>query len=99
MARVDLPPSKLRTRRRKRPGVVAILWFALIAFFAGGVGGLTYLPHLRVVEVSVEGVEGTEAQAVERIVRENLEGRYVFVFPRNNVLIYPRSQIISDLHT
>ncbi|OGC84691.1 hypothetical protein A3F55_02380 [Candidatus Adlerbacteria bacterium RIFCSPHIGHO2_12_FULL_53_18] len=98
MARFDLPQSKLRTRRRKRRVVVAILWFALIAFFAGGVVGLTYLPHLRVVEVSVEGVEGTEAQAVERIVREHLEGRYVFVFPRNNVLIYPRSQIVSDLH-
>ncbi|MDP4020455.1 MAG: hypothetical protein Q8P58_00200 [Candidatus Adlerbacteria bacterium] len=97
MARVDLPESKLRARKRRRrfaaAALVAFLFFAAM----GLVVGLTRLPHLRVATVEVAGVEGTEATAVKQEVLTHLEGYYFSVFPRDNVILYPRAALTADV--
>lgn len=97
MARVQLPESRLKARKRKRRTIVLGVWAVLLFVLVGVVSGLAHLPHYRVVVVEVVGVEGTEAQAVEKAVQEQLAGRYFLLFPRNNVMLYPRSKIVADL--
>jgi len=97
MARVKLPESKLRARRRRRRWAAAALWVVLILLFVGGVVGLTHLPHLRVVAVEAEGVEGTEAALVRQEVFEHLAGRYFYLVPRDNIILYPHADIVAGL--
>jgi len=97
MVRVTLPESKLKKSRRRRRAVVAVLWLLAIALVVGGIAGFAHLPHLRVVSVEVMGVEGTEAKAVEQTVRGHLAGSYALLFPHNNVVLYPRAAIVSDI--
>ena len=97
MARVQLPESKLRARKRRHRVVVVALWATLALLFVGGIAFATHLPHIRIVEVTVTGVEGTEAQSVVSAVKARLAGNYLFIFPRNNVLLYPRSSISAEL--
>lgn len=97
MARVPLPESRLKARRRKRRLVTAALWALMLVVVVGGVVGLTYLPHWRVAKVTVAGVEGAEAKKVEQQVRAALQGRYFLVVPRDNVLFYPYTEIVGEL--
>ena len=97
MARVQLPESRLRARKRRRRNAIVAVWAVLILAIAGLVVGIAHLPHLRVVQVEVAGVEGAEAKAVEKAVLTHLVGQQFVLFPRSNVLMYPRSAIVEDL--
>ncbi len=97
MARVDLPESRLKARRRRRRNLVAALWAVCAVGLLGSLAGLAHLPHWRVAKVEVAGVEGTEAKAVEEMVQAALEGRYFLMLPRDNVLIYPQADITAEL--
>jgi len=97
MARVQLPESRLRSRKRRRFFAILGLWLFLILLLAGTLVGVLYLPHWRVATINVAGVEGTEKQAVEQTIRAQLAGRYLKIVPRDNVLIYPQSTVVAEL--
>ncbi len=99
MARVDLPQSKLRARRRRQKLFAGLRILAVIVLAAGLVVGVLWLPHMRVTKVVVEGAEGSTAKAIEAAAAKHLVGTYSFLFPKNNILIYPKSAITEALQT
>lgn len=87
--RVVLGESKLRTRRRRRRVLVLGLCVLAVLVLLGGVVYLTWAPLFRVTTVRVEGVVPAQATQVEQVVRSVGAGRYVGIFSKNNILLYP----------
>ncbi len=84
--------KKLKARRQK------LVWAGvlLVVLLVGAVLGLR-LEKLRISSVSVSGAVVTGAESVAEVVKEGLQGHYLWLLPRSSSPIYPRSEIISIL--
>lgn len=98
MARVDLPQSKLRARRRRQKLFTTLKIAAIVAVVVGFILGISWLPHLRIVNVVVKGAEGSAARAIEDTTLNYIAGTYTLLFPKNNILMYPKSALTKELH-
>ncbi len=97
MARVALPQSKIRARRKKRRIRIAIVAASAAVLLIGVVVGVSWMPMVRVSEIQIEGVRGTSARNLEQFVKTQLEGRVLGVFPKNSVFLYPRHEILAQV--
>ena len=97
MARIELPESRLRIRRRRRRVRLIVLSVALVLLVLAGLVGLTYVPFLQLQTVEVSGAHTLSTSTIDAFVRERLVGRYWWVFPKSNIFLYPRQQIQADL--
>lgn len=86
-------PSKLIKRRRKaffaRAGIVMGAFILLV----GSLSLFSYYDGLTIRAVAVEGNSVIGEEKIDAIVRSALEGKYLFLFSRSNIAIYPRRQI------
>jgi|GEM_PF-740827 hypothetical protein len=99
MARVDLPASRLRSRRRRRWGVLtALIVFLILAFF-GGLVWLSRASFLRITAVQVAGTQTLSDSDVEAAVQNQLIGSYWHLFAKNNIFLYPKNSITQTLVT
>ncbi len=97
MARVELPQSKIRARkRRKRIRIIAISVVALLVLVGASVA-LFRAPFLRVTAVSVTGAQTLDVDEVKQFVEERIAGYYLFVYPKNDILLYPQTSIEREL--
>ncbi len=97
MARVALPASKVRARRRRRRTIGAGIVAAAVCALFGIAIWFSHAPFLTVDRVSALGLRTVDAAALEGVVREELKGRYGYIFSRNNILLYPKSDITAAL--
>ncbi len=63
----------------------------------GSLAAVTWLPHLRIATVEIVGAEGTSAQTIKSFVSKKLEGSYMYVFPKDNIFLYPKEEIIENI--
>lgn len=89
--------SKLAKKRRKaflfKLGGVAA---GVIALFAG----LVYASGLEEFNISSITVDGNSAIAekpIREFIEEKISGKYIFLFPKSNILLYPRSAVGAAL--
>ncbi len=99
MARVALPQSKIKARRKRQRIIIALLVAggALLIF-----GGLTWLSHaqfMRIDKVEVSGERTLNPAAVSSKVLEDIAGSYLYVFPKNNIFLYPKFKTQQHLLT
>ena len=97
MARVELPESRLRLRKRRRLVRIGLLLLALLVLLFGGLVGIAHLSALRVSTVSVAGAQTLSSSTIEAFVRERLAGAYGYVFPKDNIFLYPKRPITAAL--
>ncbi len=85
-----------RAKRKKRQ-----LWLVLFLFlFIIIIIGLSYLSNYKkfvIVEVQVEGTHIIDPLLVKELVQKDLSGRYLKLFTKSNVLIYPKGKIEKDI--
>jgi len=97
MARVDLPQSRLRTRRRRRRwflgGGVAFLCLLVL----GGLAWLSRAPFLRVTSVQVVNAQALASSTIAQFAWDQMSGAYGWLFARNNIFLYPRQTISQQL--
>lgn len=92
-----LPPSKLRERRRRaRAWRFAALGALALLLFCAAVG-FFHIKAFLVRDVRIAGASTVPAEDIERVVREELSGRYFFVFPKNNAFIYSDAALSARL--
>jgi hypothetical protein len=97
MARVALPESSLRARRRRRRLFTALL-VALFLVAALGVAVWTSrTTYLALTSVEVRGVNQLSGDDLRLSVSRELEGSYFYLFPHRNVFLYPKEKIRADL--
>jgi cell division septal protein FtsQ len=97
MSRVELPQSKLRRRRRRRRVLLIFALVLALVALAAGAAWLSRAPFLRVETIEVSGAKSVATSSVEEFVRSQLSGNYVWLFPRNNIFLYPRAGIMEGL--
>jgi len=97
MARVVLPQSKIKQRRKQRRTRIAIVSGVAFVFLLAALVGVTWVPALRASEVRVQGVSVASANAVKAFVKEELTGRVLVVFPKNSIFLYPKERITEKL--
>src|SRR3989344_3840854 len=97
MARVELPESKLRARKRRRFVRLAAGLIVFLLFTSSGLVGLTYLSSLQIKDVAVSGAQTLSSGTVETFARDRLSGEYWYVFSKSNIFLYPKQQIAADL--
>lgn len=97
MARVALPASKVRARRRRRRTIGAGIVAAAICILFGVAVWFSYAPFLHVDKIAASGLRTVETSVLEGVVRKELSGKYGYIFSRNNILLYPESDIVATL--
>jgi cell division septal protein FtsQ len=76
---------------------LTLVFFCALALLFVLTVGIAHLPILRVQSVVVSGVETMSTSTIEAFVQARLKGYYGYVFPKNNIFLYPREAIIGDL--
>lgn len=97
MARVELPESRLKARRRKRRTRVLAVFAALVFVLAAGFVGLVHIPGLYIADIQISGAQTLASSTVRDFVDARLKGNYGFVLPKRNILLYPKQEIMRDL--
>lgn len=97
MARVELPESRLRARKRKRRIRITLIVAGGILGACALLVGASYLPFLQIQAVAVSGAHTISSSTLEAFVQERLVGRYYWMLPKSNMLLYPKQRIAEDL--
>jgi hypothetical protein len=97
MARVELPASRVRSRRRKRFVIfISIVFGCLLLIFAGLVW-LSHASFLRITTITVSGEQTISEASVQAVVQNQLAGSYGYLFARDNIFLYPKGRIEAAL--
>jgi hypothetical protein len=97
MARVALPQSKIKARRRRRRVVVLSLAAGIFLLLLVGVVWLAHAPLMRITTVDVSGATTLNEGDVKNAVLADVSGSYLYLFPKNNIFLYPKYQTEADL--
>jgi cell division septal protein FtsQ len=97
MARVALPQSKIKARRRRRRLVVASLVAGAFVVIVGLVVWLSHAQFMRITTVTVSGESTLNASDISNLVLANLTDSYLYLFPKNNIFLYPKFKTEADL--
>jgi hypothetical protein len=97
MARVILPESKLRARRRRRRFTALGLFGVFVVALFIGVVYASRASFLQIRQISVSGTSALDPQQIVALAQQEVSGNYLHLFPKTNILLYPQSQIRIDL--
>ncbi|MBC7836658.1 hypothetical protein H7X87_02665 [Acetobacteraceae bacterium] len=97
MARVALPQSRLKARRRARRLRLVIIVIGFILLAALGAVALSYAPFWRISTIVVMGAESIATSTVQAFVQEELKGSHALIFPKDNILLYPKASLQRDI--
>lgn len=88
---------ELQRARKKRNRIFFLVFFIL---FVGLIVGLSYLSSYHRVVISDIVVEGThiiDSNDVKNKIKDDISGKYLYLFAKSNVFIYPKSYLEKDL--
>lgn len=93
---------KIRTksiRQKRRDEIIdkITLWAALIGSLVLLFSQLSMLPALRIGSIEVVGTHVLKEGDVGRAVQEHLDGHYLSLFDKTNMLLYPRGTIEESI--
>ena len=92
-------PRVIELRRKKRRTKISRIVLAVV-FFMVLIIGLSYLSQYRKITISQIEVAGNHIisqDEIKKVVDQDLSGKYLHLFARNNFLIYPKKIIHRDL--
>lgn len=96
--RHDIPHSKERIRRKRKHAIAsAILVSVALMMIVFGAAWIAYRPAIRIANVEVSGNRVMDSDTIASFVREQLQGTYLFLFPKDNTFLYPKHGITQDL--
>jgi len=97
MARVALPQSKIKARRRRRRIIVLSAAAGIFILLAAGLVWLAHASFMRITTVEVSGQNTLDPQEVSKAVLSDISGSYLYLFPKNNIFLYPKYKTEVDL--
>jgi cell division septal protein FtsQ len=80
-----------RNRRIFKISLVILLFLILFAFCIY----LGNTPFLRITDVVIRGNRMSKTDSLISSVKQKLDGRYALVIPRDNILFYPKTEIVQ----
>ncbi len=97
MARVVLPASKIKARRKRRRIVAISILVGIVVALFGAFALLANASFMRISNITVRGAQTIATSTIEQKIRAQLTGSYLFVFPKDNILFYPNGRIEAAL--
>jgi hypothetical protein len=97
VARVSLPQSKIRARRKKRRIVIASIAAGVLAVVVGALAWASHLSFVRIDTIEVEGNSVISKDVIAAAVNDITAGNYLYLFPKNNIFLYPKYQLEHEL--
>ncbi len=55
------------------------------------------MDQFQISNIELKGNNITKSEDLTKIIKEDLKGNYLFIFPKSNALIYPKKKILSDI--
>lgn len=96
MARKDFWASSRKLRRKRLILKAVVFGVAFIAVFAGIVAFFR-IPYLQVNKIEIIGNNFiVESDLIEKV-REKLNGKYLWLFPKANIFLIPKDEILAEL--
>jgi len=89
--------DELRKKKRKSLALQLVIFGALFIGIFVGIGYLAQAASLNVKTVTILGNIAVEESEVENLVREELSGKYLWLYPKTNFLLYPKHKIKTRL--
>lgn len=99
MARILPHESRLKARRRRRRARLLFYIGLLAVLLLAGSVAFSRASFLRITAVEINGTKTVPQNEVEQEVREKLLGSYLYLFPKNNILLYPQKGIEKSLQS
>ena len=95
-----LNSPRLLGLRRQRQRIVLFKIFLSLTALALVFGGLVYIsriPGLNISSIEITGNKFVETPEIRAVAEKELFGKYLWVFPKTNILLYPKSGIEKEL--
>lgn len=89
--------GKLAKRKKKILIIRVVLGIVFLVTFIFGTSFWSNNESLTVSSVIVEGDSFIPKEDLEKIVRENIQGRYLFGYAKNNIVLIPGKSIEKDI--
>lgn len=93
MARVELPQSSARVRRRKRRIWLVVAVLGLLLSVVALAVLLAHASFLRATAIETGDTGAVPSSSVEELVYSEIAGSYFFLFPKNNIFLYPKGAL------
>jgi hypothetical protein len=97
----DIPtsPRIIEIKRRNRAlriklGILFIFLFIGIVWLLSFLSGVK---NITINEITITGTHIVDQLEIEEVVRRNISGKYLYIFPKANSIIYPHNKILKDL--
>jgi hypothetical protein len=97
MARVELPESRLKIRKRRRRMRISLVLGSFFVLLLALVVGLSRIPALQIQAVMVSGAQTISSTTIAHFVDERLEGNYLGLFPKRNIFLYPKGALAKAI--
>jgi len=85
-----------RKRRRKFLKRILLFFFALVVIIAGS-SYISRLEQLNILKIEVVGNKVVDAEMIKTAVNQELSGKYLWLFPKSNVMLYHKYKIRDRL--
>ncbi len=92
----DILASSRQLRRKRRAIKVSLILFCIF-LFAGIVIGFFNLRKFRIQQISIEGAIGLDQEQIKGETLNFLKGKYLKLFPYDNIFILPEMKLTADL--
>ncbi len=97
MARVELPESRFKARRRRSRLRASLFVLGMLILVLGGLVALARASFLRITAVAISGTETVATSSVAGVAQEHLAGYYFYFVPKGNIFLYPNEDIKEAL--
>ena len=96
MARKDFLASSRKLRRKRLILKAVIFGVAFIAIFAGIVAFFR-IPYFQVDKIEITGDKVIIENDLTDAIKEKLEGKSLWLFPKTNIFLIPKNKILAEL--
>lgn len=89
--------KELKKRRRKvfvYKTLLSLFGVLIILFF---LAYISRLPHLNITEIQIVDNKFIDGEEVQNVIWEEMAGKYIWLFPKTNILFYPQNNIKKSL--
>lgn len=95
--KVTLLSPKLLKQRRKKRIIFLSVFFSVIVFLLFITYFFFNLNFFLINDIVIKGNEVTESENIHNVVLSSISGKYFYLIPKNNKLIYPKTEIIDNI--
>jgi len=92
-------PGLLELKKRRHKvflnKILILLFGVLVIFFS--LAYLSHLNRLNINEVEILGNKVLDTETLKIAVKEQITGKYLWLFPKTNIFLYPKNTIKNDL--